>query len=425
MDLFDSHIYAKGAVILNMLKDVLGEELFWKSINYYAHKFAFQNVETEDFKIAIEEATGYNLSWFFDEWLYKAGYPEFQVTSNWDRSTNTLNLNVRQTQTIDSLTGIFTMPVNIEFWVNNTPEVHRVWISQKEQMFSFPAYQQPQNIIFDKGSRVLKKIDFQKSQDEWIYQLLHAEDGVDRSAAIDELSWIADSEKVTEALKKAAIDDPFWDVRRNAVWALGDAKRTDVSDILVMAYGDRDARVRVAAVTSLGNCRGDRVVKTLQHAFEGDSSYGVAAAALKSLVQVDSINRKAYCTKALAQPSFHEILRSTALQLLAQVGDEDALGTIYAHTRYGIDRNIRIQSINLLVSKWGDREDVISQLMTMVNDPSVHIRRAAAAALGNMHDPRVLQTLQSIVEHEPDARTVSEARAAIEKIQQRQSDKNH
>ncbi len=385
----------------------------------------FKTSRPKIFKIAIEEATGYNLSWFFDEWLYKAGYPEFQVTSNWDRSTNTLNLNVRQTQTIDSLTGIFTMPVNIEFWVNNTPEVHRVWISQKEQTFSFPAYQQPQNIIFDKGSRVLKKIDFQKSQDEWIYQLLHAEDGVDRSAAIDELSWIADSEKVTEALKKAAIDDPFWDVRRNAVWALGDAKRTDVSDILVMAYGDRDARVRVAAVTSLGNCRGDRVVKTLQHAFEGDSSYGVAAAALKSLVQVDSLNRKAYCKKALAQPSFHEILRSTALQLLAQVGDEDALGTVYAHTRYGIDRNIRIQSINLLVSKWGDREDVISQLMTMVNDPSIHIRRATVAALGNTHDPRVLQTLQSIVEHEPDARTVSEARAAIEKIQQRQSDKNH
>jgi len=425
MDLFDSHIYAKGAVTLNMLKDVLGDELFWKAVNYYVHKFAFQNVETNDFKIAVEEATGYNLSWFFDEWLYKAGYPEFQVASNWDRSTNMLNLNVRQTQTIDSLTGIFTMPVNIEFWVNNAPEVHRVWVSQKEQTFSFPAYQQPQNIIFDKGSRVLKKIDFQKSRDEWIYQLLHAEDGVDRSAAIDELSWIADSEKVTEALKKAAIDDPFWDVRRNAVWALGDAKKTDVSDVLVMAYGDRDARVRIAAVTSLGNCRGDRVIKTLQHAFEGDSSFGVAAAALKSLVQVDSLNRKSYCKKALTQSSFHEIIRSTALQLLAQVGDEDALGTVYAHTQYGIDRNIRIQSINLLVSKWGDREDVISRLMTMVDDPSIHVRRAIVAALGNTHNPRVLQTLQSIVEHEPDARTVSEAREAIEKIQQTQSDKNH
>ena len=65
IELFDGHIYGKGACVLAMLKDYLGEELFWKSINHYVHKHAFDNVETNDFKIAIEEVTGQNLEWFF------------------------------------------------------------------------------------------------------------------------------------------------------------------------------------------------------------------------------------------------------------------------------------------------------------------------------------------------------------------------
>ncbi|MBI1805537.1 MAG: HEAT repeat domain-containing protein, partial [Ignavibacteria bacterium] len=420
MDVFDNRIYGKGAVVLNMLHFVLGDELFWKAINYYAQKFAHHNVETNDFKIAIEEATGYNLQWFFDEWLYKAGFPEFDVSSRWDQATRGVQLTVKQVQKVDSLTGIFKTPVEIEVWVNGVPESYHVALSQVEETFSFPAYQQPQLIIFDKGSIILKKVNFPKSQDEWIFQLQHAHDGVDRILAIDELQWMVDSGNVAAVLIRAAFEDPFWEVRRAAVWALGDVKKQDLSDTLIVAYGDRDARVRAASITSLARYRSEHVLQILRHAFEKDSSYFVAASALRSLVKADSTNRKTYCTAALQRDSRNEILRSTALQLLAEIGDDEALNLVMLYTPYGIDRNIRIQCVNTLASTWKTREDVISHLIEMLNDPSFHVRRAVIVALGNSGNPRALEPLQHSADTEADSRLAKDAREAIEKIRQAQ-----
>ncbi|HUL43344.1 MAG TPA: M1 family metallopeptidase [Bacteroidota bacterium] len=423
-DLFDSHIYAKGTVILNMLKDILGEELFWKSINYYAHKFAFQNVETNDFKIAIEEATGYNLGWFFDEWLYKAGYPEFEVRSDWNQSGRSLNLSVRQTQKIDSLTGVFSMPVNVEIWENDIPRTEKIWVSKAEETFSFRADQKPQLVIFDKGSRVLKRLTFLKPLDECAYQLLHADEGVDRYAAIDEMAWAADSAVVTDALRKAAVDDPFWEVRRGAVFALGDVKKTDVSELLENSYGDRDARVRAAAVTALGNYHSPQALSTLKHAFDQDSSYSVAAAALGALVKADSLHLKEYCAEALVRSSRGEIIRSTALRILSKVGDDASLNTIFANTRYGVETNIRIQCINILASKWGQRDDIFQSLLSLLHDPSFYVRRAVMGALGRLGNEKAIEPLKYSMEHEPDSRLANDARDAIDKIQKAHTDQH-
>src|SRR5207245_1040612 len=65
-DLFDRHTYEKGANVLHMMRNELGDDLWWKAIRQYVKKFAGQNVETNDFKEAIEEATGRNLDVFFD-----------------------------------------------------------------------------------------------------------------------------------------------------------------------------------------------------------------------------------------------------------------------------------------------------------------------------------------------------------------------
>jgi aminopeptidase N len=416
-DLFDNRIYGKGSVVLNMLKDLLGEELFWTAIDHYVERFAFGSVETNDFKIAVEEATGYNLEWFFNQWLYKAGFPEFELSSAWSRASSTLNLTVRQTQRLDSLTSLFTMPVDVELWIHGVPETHRVWISKAEEVFSFPAYQEPELVLFDKGSKQMKKVAFQKPLDAWLFQLGHASEGVDRLLAIDELTWVVDSANVADALRKAAIDDPFWDVRRSAVWALGDTKAADVEATLLAAYGDHDARVRTAAVTSMGKLHTAAVLATLHHAFEKDSSYGVAAAALRSLVRADSVNLKTYCAAALQRSSRNEMIRSAAIQSLAHVGDDEALGTVLSYTRYGVDRNIRIECVNTLASTWKTRDEVVSHLIRMLADPSFHVRRSVINALGNIRNARALEPLQQRMVIETDTRVVKDVRDAVEKIQ--------
>jgi len=84
-----------------MLRTFLGEENWWRAINYYLHKYANHPVETEQFRIAIEEATGQPMDWFFDEWLYGWGIRFFQINRAYDSATKQLTLTVKQLQKID------------------------------------------------------------------------------------------------------------------------------------------------------------------------------------------------------------------------------------------------------------------------------------------------------------------------------------
>ena len=99
--MFDTYAYPGGASILHMLRKHLGEANWWKSINHYLKSNANQPVSTEDLRIAVEETTGESMDWFFDQWLYKMGHPDFEVTQNYDEFEKALTLNVKQTQKID------------------------------------------------------------------------------------------------------------------------------------------------------------------------------------------------------------------------------------------------------------------------------------------------------------------------------------
>jgi aminopeptidase N len=102
---YGENVYPRGSAVLHMLRFLIGDDLYQRAIKHYITKHAFQPVETNDLKIAIEETTGQNLQWFFDEWVYKAGHPIFDVSYQWNESSKEIALSVRQTQKMDSLTG--------------------------------------------------------------------------------------------------------------------------------------------------------------------------------------------------------------------------------------------------------------------------------------------------------------------------------
>jgi aminopeptidase N len=419
-DLFNNRIYGKGACVLHMLRFILGDELYWKAINHYINKFAYQSAETNDFKIAIEEATGYNLYWFFDEWVFKPGYPEFEVKSTWSQDSRSVKLAVKQVQKVDSLTGIFKMPVEIEVWVKDYPQTYRVMIDSAEEEFTFPAYQQPQLVIFDKGSTLLKKIHFSKSVDEWLYQLQHAEHGIDRYLAAEELRWYVDSGMVASILSKTLLNDRFWAVRREAVYDLGDSKNKSSGDSLIAAYGDRDARVRAAVVAVLKNFSGGNVLKTLQYAFEKDSSYATAAGALRSLVKVDSVNARTYLMAGLQRDSYREGIRVAAIRALAEMGDDTAKAMIQQFTKYGIDRGVRIECLRTLSRAWKSDSKLVDFFIGFLHDPSFQVRRSVIEILGTLGNEKALAPLQRIVETETEDRLTKGARDSIAKIQEAQ-----
>ncbi|TLN04474.1 M1 family metallopeptidase, partial [bacterium] len=97
-DMFDSHSYPKGALVLHMLRSILGDEVFFKTLSHFLHRYAFDAVDTADFIRSVKTVTGQNLDWFFDQWLFKPGPPVFDIRSEWDAAKKIARLKVAQVQ---------------------------------------------------------------------------------------------------------------------------------------------------------------------------------------------------------------------------------------------------------------------------------------------------------------------------------------
>jgi aminopeptidase N len=83
MDLFDRHAYEKGSLVLTMLRDEVGDEVFFRAARRHLATHAFGFADTHDFRRAFEEESARDLGWFFEQWVYAAGSPELEV--RWPR----------------------------------------------------------------------------------------------------------------------------------------------------------------------------------------------------------------------------------------------------------------------------------------------------------------------------------------------------
>jgi aminopeptidase N len=96
MNLLNPNSYQKGAWVLHMIRNQIGDELFWKTLQTYSDTFKYKNAATNDFKKVLEEVTKLDFSTFFDQWLYKAGHPVLKST--WIEHNNELRLLITQEQ---------------------------------------------------------------------------------------------------------------------------------------------------------------------------------------------------------------------------------------------------------------------------------------------------------------------------------------
>src|SRR6185369_2617030 len=88
--------YPQGAFVLNMLKYVSGgREAYNKSIKHYLETHPYANVDSEDLLIAFEETLGLSLDWYWDQWIYRGGVPDYRISYN--ESEGSTQINVLQT----------------------------------------------------------------------------------------------------------------------------------------------------------------------------------------------------------------------------------------------------------------------------------------------------------------------------------------
>ncbi len=420
IDLFGTYIYPRGASMLHMLRFFLGDTLFDRAIQYYVHEFKHKNVDTHDFANAISEATGYNVNWFFNEWLYKGGHPIFDVSYNYEPGSRTAVLHVDQIQQVDSLTPVYRTPVNVQIVTPTATTTRRIWIDSLSNTFDFKVDGEPLMVNFDQGHWLLDEVCFQKSAAELSYQLGHDGDVVGRIWAAGQLVQNhLDSAEIP--LIAAMTNDKFWAVRRECATLLDHFNDETAREALMAATDDKDARVQEAAVNSLGVFKHSQKIETLlRRIFYDRANYFVRAAAITALAEVDSEKALHVIYTALDRDSFHEILRTTALRALTKARPEMAHEIAVNYAKYGEPENLRTAGISVLTSLNMDHDNTIALLSKYVSDPYIWVRATALNGLEQLGDKSVIPLLEERIKQEPDARLVSTARAAIKSIESRE-----
>src|SRR6266700_5054359 len=335
-----NNIYPKGALVLRMLLRYLGPERFWASITVYLRRHALGNATTDDLRQAVLDATGENLDWFWEQWMYQAGHPQFLVTTAYDTAGQKLTVTVKQTQ-VDSAkadsTGlryetpsVFRMPLTIRVATatGGSDVVKRVALTVREQTIEIPGLAgAPSMVVFDDGNAILKELIFDQPTAWLATELRRDPDLWNREWAIEQLATRTADTAAAAALAWAATSADYFLTRVGGAEALARFPRATAEAPLAAALRDTSARVRRAALTALDQFAGGdaRIAELARAAFQADPSYEVHAAALAVLAHADSTARDSAVAVGLATPSYQDVIREAAYRIIAHTGDTSAI----------------------------------------------------------------------------------------------------
>ena len=140
--------YQKGAWVLHMLRNLMGESHFKKGIQSYYAKFYTFSATTDDFRIMMEKASGMDLKIFFKQWLYQPIIPKIHANWTYDAKAKKLKISVEQIQKGDV---VFDMPIEIAYYKkgSNAPSLLKMRSDKKQNSQIFLLKEAPEKIEVD------------------------------------------------------------------------------------------------------------------------------------------------------------------------------------------------------------------------------------------------------------------------------------
>jgi aminopeptidase N len=394
---YAGNIYGKAGLVLQMLREKLGDDAFFHALQHYLEANRLQNVATADLVKAIEESTHVDVDRFFEEWIYGGGAPRFSVSTIYDASAKQVHMEVKQTQEVRGHVGLFEVPVEVAVTTAAGTKSFPITLSKAEETFSFEAESEPLLVLFDKGDKILKSVEFHKTPAEWIYQLQRAEDVPDRADAAVALGDMKGNDAAIAALGEAAAHDHFWGVRVQALTALGKIGGTEAEKGVLAGLSDAEPWVREVAVEQLGKFSADSGLGARLAEIAGkDNAYRVRAAALMSLGQRKSEGAMGTLEGAAKTDSPDDVIRRAALRAMGALGDDKAAPQLLDWVEPGKPMRLRTAAIDSLGKVAKKDEAVESRLIALLNDPDFDIRLATVYALGERGDPAAIEPLETL-----------------------------
>ncbi len=282
-DMFDGVSYNKGGRILNMLRNYVGDDAFFKSLNNYLTTNKFKAGEAGQLRLAFEETTGKDMNWFWNQWYYGSGHPKLKIDYLYDDAAGKASVIIEQTQKSGK---IFKLPLAIDVYNGTDKKRYNMVVENKIDTLYFNFTTKPTLINVDADKLLLAEKTDNKTEENFIAQLKNAKNYVDRKEAIDFFA-----KKSSPELAKG-LSDKFGGLKILTMQKL--ATSPYKADKVVLGQIEdlvksSNKKVKAAAINYLVK-NGDAKYLSIYQAAVNDSSYSVAGAALKGLVALDAAN---------------------------------------------------------------------------------------------------------------------------------------
>ncbi|MDP8011211.1 MAG: M1 family aminopeptidase [Thermoplasmata archaeon] len=418
-ELFDRHLYEKASRVLHMLRNEAGESSFWNFIQNYLELNGGKSIETHDLISVLQNVTGKSWEQFFDQWIYHAGHPEFNVTYSYEN--NKVKIKFEQTQKGIDTPETFSVPMEIAFYANNKRIVHLVRIKDRIEQFTFQM-DEPEAISIDPENIILKDIKFERPKKMVIKQLELGKTVMEKINAINDLKKLS-GQDVIDSLKNAILNDNFYGVKIEALHALSEIGTTSAFNALkeigkyIIGNWDVDSRVRAAYAESLGNFfRENDALEILEKFLRVEKKYVPISKALESIGKIELETGLDILVEFKNEISWSEIVRRGMVNGLANLKDRRAKEIIYEFTKLGYDQRLRATSIIAMGKIYEHDKNVLPYLYKALKDNYFQVRAAAVQAIQNVDEKDAIPELELSYDREVDAHIKRSIRNAVTSI---------
>ncbi|MBU2914560.1 M1 family aminopeptidase [Reichenbachiella agariperforans] len=280
-DMFDTHSYNKGAAVIHMLRNYLGDEAFFAGLNLYLTQNALSSVEINDLRMAFEEVSGEDLNWFFDQWFFFPGHPEIMVSETYENDT--LTLLVQQVQGDDS--PVYKLPLFVEIWSEGKSANYPIILEEAVETYEFALTKEPELVVFDTERQLLGTVTHAKSPEALAFQMTHSRSFQSRLEVVESLDEITDKKLIQQILTQA-LQDPHYIIQEFALDYMieKEIKPKKYQALLDQAYTHESSNVRSYVISYLAETdfeeNQDKIVAALD-----DPSFLVQSTAMTFLLR--------------------------------------------------------------------------------------------------------------------------------------------
>ena len=393
---FTSNIYGRGAVVLHMLNQLVGEELFWKSIQLFLTRHAHRVVETNDLKIAFEDATGYNLNWFFQQWIYGAGMPTLRFSEELDDGVYRIEL--EQLQELDELTQHFGLQLPIEIFVQGPDGIRVVvdtlFLLSGEDSFEYNL-SEPITSVLDRGASLLRLSPDTYSEDDLIVIAEHASSAVSRYEAVRLIEQEATSEKeIAQELSRIYNNEEVHYVKGAMISAVAALHKKLAEEMIPVALSHPTTTVRRAAVEATWVISNKDERAELLRPLLNDSSYGIVAKTLEMLAATRTDGLEEHLTRLQSVEGPRENIARAWMQAVATGKFTEFVDRVTWYAKNASRGWTKITALRTLVELETITPDVRQAVLEGVQADGERVFNAAVSAAKELDDDELFEMLK-------------------------------